>query len=195
MICLALQSPYCGECPRPPRLGSSSDAEPGRGEKLLKHNLDVESVETIQTRRRALLGDREARHRLITWHDRHAKTLAETVELKEIRRSTGANKDTGDGKVAGAKHLLGSLERATEMEEAMKMTYGIRSVGQFLAGCEKQQYMAHCWDRVGGFALFDQVSFTSGLHWQQRLDFVQSRRSLCLVLFMGGSCPQIGRRQ
>ena len=41
-----------------------------------------------------------------------------TIELEHIRRSTGENKDSREGMIAGLKHLLKSLERATGMEEA-----------------------------------------------------------------------------
>ena len=45
---------------------------------------------------------------------------AETIELDQTRRSTGAFKDTRDGMTAGVKHLLRSLERAMGMEDATK---------------------------------------------------------------------------
>ena len=49
-----------------------------------------------------------------------ARKHAETIELDQIRRSTGADKDTREGMTAGVKHLLRSLERAMGMEEATK---------------------------------------------------------------------------
>ena len=49
-----------------------------------------------------------------------ARKYAETIELDTIRRSTGADKDTGDGMVTGAKYLRNSLERAMGMENATK---------------------------------------------------------------------------
>ena len=49
-----------------------------------------------------------------------ARKHAETIELDQIRRSTGADEDTREGMTAGVKHLLRSLERAMGMEEARK---------------------------------------------------------------------------
>ena len=49
-----------------------------------------------------------------------AKKYAETIELDQIRRSTGADKDTRDGMTAGVKHLLRWLERAMVVEDATK---------------------------------------------------------------------------
>ena len=49
-----------------------------------------------------------------------ARKYAETIELDTIRRSTGENKDTREGMVAGGKYLLKSLERAMGMEDATK---------------------------------------------------------------------------
>ena len=45
---------------------------------------------------------------------------AETIELDQIRRSTGADKGTREGMTAGVKHLLRSLEGAMEVEDATK---------------------------------------------------------------------------
>ena len=44
----------------------------------------------------------------------------ETIELTQIRRSTGDNKDTREGMIAGVVHLIKSLERAMGMEEVTK---------------------------------------------------------------------------
>ena len=49
-----------------------------------------------------------------------ARKYAETIELGQIRRSMGADKDTREGMTSGVKHLLRSLERAMGMEEATK---------------------------------------------------------------------------
>ena len=49
-----------------------------------------------------------------------AKKYAETIELDQIRRSMGADKDTREGMAAGVKHLLRSLERAMGVEDATK---------------------------------------------------------------------------
>ena len=46
--------------------------------------------------------------------------LSETIELDQIRRSTGADKDAREGMIAGVKCLLKSLERAMGMEDATK---------------------------------------------------------------------------
>ena len=43
-----------------------------------------------------------------------------TIEHEQIRRSTGADKDTREGMTAGVKYLLRSLERALGMEDATK---------------------------------------------------------------------------
>ena len=50
--------------------------------------------------------------RLLSHLTGSVKKYAETIELDQIRRSTGAAKDTRDGITAGVKHLLRSLERA-----------------------------------------------------------------------------------
>ena len=47
-----------------------------------------------------------------------ARTRAETIELDQIRRSPFSGRDTREGKVAGVKCLLKSLERAMGMEAA-----------------------------------------------------------------------------
>ena len=49
-----------------------------------------------------------------------ARKHAETIELDQTRRSTGADKDTREGMTASVEHLLRSLERAMGMEEATK---------------------------------------------------------------------------
>ena len=49
-----------------------------------------------------------------------ARKYAATTELEQIRRSTGADKDTREGMIAGVKHLLRSLERAMGREDATK---------------------------------------------------------------------------
>ena len=49
-----------------------------------------------------------------------ARKFAETIGLDQIGRSTGVDKDTREGMIAGVKHLLKSLERAMGMEEAPK---------------------------------------------------------------------------
>ena len=49
-----------------------------------------------------------------------AKKYAETIELDQIRRSTGADQGTREGMTAGVKHLLRSLERAMDVEDATK---------------------------------------------------------------------------
>ena len=49
-----------------------------------------------------------------------AKKYAETIELDQIRRATGADKDTREGMTAGVKHLLRWLERAMVVEDATK---------------------------------------------------------------------------
>ena len=40
-----------------------------------------------------------------------AQKYAEIIELDEVRRSTGENRETREGMVAGVKYLLKSLER------------------------------------------------------------------------------------
>ena len=49
-----------------------------------------------------------------------ARKCAETIELDQIRRSTGTDRDTREGMTAGVKHVVRSLERAMGMEEAAK---------------------------------------------------------------------------
>ena len=49
-----------------------------------------------------------------------ARKYAETIELDQIRRSTGADKDTREGMIAGVKHRQKSLERAMGLEDATK---------------------------------------------------------------------------
>ena len=49
-----------------------------------------------------------------------ARRYAKTIELNQIRRSTGTDEDTREGKTAGVKHLLRSLERAMGTEDATK---------------------------------------------------------------------------
>ena len=49
-----------------------------------------------------------------------AQKYAQTIELDQIRRSTGADKGTREGMTAGVKHLLRSLEGAMEVEDATK---------------------------------------------------------------------------
>ena len=49
-----------------------------------------------------------------------ARKCAETIELDQIRRSTGADEDTREGMIAGVIHLLKSFERAMGMVEATK---------------------------------------------------------------------------
>ena len=61
-----------------------------------------------------------ARRRLLSRLAGSARKYAETIELDQIRRSTGADKDTREGMTAGVKYLLRSLERAMGMEDAMK---------------------------------------------------------------------------
>ena len=58
--------------------------------------------------------------RLLSRFTGSARKYAETIELDQIRRSTGADKDTREGMIAGVKYLLGSLERAMGMEDATK---------------------------------------------------------------------------
>ena len=48
------------------------------------------------------------------------RKFAETIELDQIRRSTGTDRDTREGKAAGVKHVLRSLDRAMGIEEATK---------------------------------------------------------------------------
>ena len=48
------------------------------------------------------------------------RKYAETIGLDQIRRSTGTDRDTREGKTAGVKHVLRSLDRAMGMEEATK---------------------------------------------------------------------------
>ena len=49
-----------------------------------------------------------------------ARKYAETIELDQIRRSTGTDRDTREGVTACVKHVLRSLERAMGMEDATK---------------------------------------------------------------------------
>ena len=49
-----------------------------------------------------------------------ARKHAETIELDQIRRSTGTDRDTREGMTAGVKHVVRSLERAMGMEEAAR---------------------------------------------------------------------------
>ena len=49
-----------------------------------------------------------------------ARKYAETIELDPIRRSTGVDKDTREGMVAGVKYLLKSLGRAMGLEATKK---------------------------------------------------------------------------
>ena len=58
------------------------------------------------------------RARLLSRLTGSARKYDETIELDTIRCSTGANKDTREGKVAGVKYLLKSRERAMGMEDA-----------------------------------------------------------------------------
>ena len=58
--------------------------------------------------------------RLLSHLTGSARKNAETIELEQIRRSTGADKDTREGMTAGVKHLLRSLARAMGMEDATK---------------------------------------------------------------------------
>ena len=58
--------------------------------------------------------------RLLSRLTSSAWKFAETIELDQIRRSTGADKDTREGMTAGVKHLLRSLDRAMGKEEATK---------------------------------------------------------------------------
>ena len=58
--------------------------------------------------------------RLLSRSTGSARRYAETIELDQIRRSTCADKDTREGMTAEVKHLLRSLERAMEVEDATK---------------------------------------------------------------------------
>ena len=49
-----------------------------------------------------------------------APKYAETIELEQIRRSTGADTHTREGMIAGVKYMLRSRERAMGMEDATK---------------------------------------------------------------------------
>ena len=49
-----------------------------------------------------------------------ARKYAETIELDQIRPSTGADKDTREGMIAGVKYLLMSLQRGMGIEAATK---------------------------------------------------------------------------
>ena len=49
-----------------------------------------------------------------------AKKYAGSIELDQIRRSTGADKDSREGMTAGVKHLLRSRERAMGVDDATK---------------------------------------------------------------------------
>ena len=62
-----------------------------------------------------------------------AKKYAETIELDQTRRSTGADKDTREGMIACVKHLLKSLKRPMGMEEVNKELQ--RRPGQPMAEC------------------------------------------------------------
>ena len=46
--------------------------------------------------------------------------FAETIEFEPVRRSSGNDKDTRDGVVAGVNYLCKSLERGMGMEDATK---------------------------------------------------------------------------
>ena len=58
--------------------------------------------------------------RLLSGLTGSARKHAETTELDQIRRLTGADKDTREGMNAGVKHLLRSLERAMGLDDATK---------------------------------------------------------------------------
>ena len=58
--------------------------------------------------------------RLLSLLTSSTRKYANTLEQDHVRRSTGDNKHTPEGMVAGVKNRLKSLERAVRMEDATK---------------------------------------------------------------------------